>query len=141
MRTDGRGLLDLRRIEFIRGFTKSAAGSVLVRSGETHVLCTASIVPGVPAWREASGAGWLTGEYDMLPASTGQRRERNRTKVDGRTQEIQRLIGRALRAAVDMRQLGQNTIYVDCDVLQADGGTRTAAVNGAYVALCDALRV
>jgi ribonuclease PH len=141
MRSHNRGPLDARPMEFVRGFTRSPAGSVLVRCGETHVLCTASIVPGVPAWRDASGAGWLTGEYDMLPASTGQRRERNRTRVDGRTQEIQRIIGRALRAAVDMRQLGQNTIYVDCDVLQADGGTRTTAVNGAYVALCDALRV
>lgn len=103
------------------------------------MLCTACISVGVPEWRESSGAGWLTGEYDMLPGSTGNRRERNRTKVDGRTQEIQRLIGRSLRAVVDLKKLGQHTIYMDCDVLQADGGTRTASITGAYVALCDAL--
>lgn len=104
------------------------------------VLCTACIADEVPEWREASGAGWVTAEYDMLPGSTGQRRARNRTKVDGRTQEIQRLIGRSLRAVVDMSKLGPRTIYVDCDVLQADGGTRTASVTGAYVALVDAVR-
>jgi len=109
------------------------------RAGGTHVLCTACIEEAVPAWREASGAGWITAEYDMLPGSTGRRRERNRTKVDGRTQEIQRLIGRALRAVADLGRLGPRTIYLDCDVLQADGGTRTAAITGAYVALCDAL--
>ncbi len=124
-------------MEFVRGFTKTAAGSVLVRAGQTHVLCTASIVPGVPEWRESSGAGWVTAEYDMLPGATPQRRERRRT--DGRTQEIQRLIGRSLRAVIDMARLGQHTIYLDCDVLQADGGTRTASITGAYVALRDAV--
>ncbi|MGD8453722.1 MAG: ribonuclease PH [Phycisphaerae bacterium] len=139
MRHDGRQPDELRPVEFLRAFTQVAPGSVLVRAGRTHVLCTASIVDGVDAWREASGAGWVTAEYDMLPGSTPERRRRNRTKVDGRATEIQRLIGRALRAVVDMPKLGQRTIYLDCDVLQADGGTRTAAVNGAYVALVDAL--
>jgi ribonuclease PH len=103
------------------------------------LLCTATIDAATPAWRVASGLGWVTAEYDMLPGSTGSRRPRNRQRVDGRTQEIQRLIGRSLRAAVDMSRMGPNTVYLDCDVLQADGGTRTAAVTGAYVALCDAL--
>lgn len=141
MRRDGRKSDQLRPLEIVRGFTSAAAGSVLIRTGGTHVLCTASIVESVPEWREASGQGWLTGEYDMLPASTGKRRERNRTKVDGRTQEIQRLIGRSLRVVVDMAKMGPRSIYVDCDVLQADGGTRTASITGAYVALCDALKV
>ena len=140
MRNDGRQPDELRPIEFVRRFTDSAPGSVLVRSGKTHVFCTACIEAGVPPWREASGKGWVTAEYEMLPGSTGQRRKRNRTKIDGRTQEIQRLIGRSLRVAVDMAKLGPNTIFIDCDVLQADGGTRTAAINGAYVALCDALQ-
>ncbi|MFH1747914.1 MAG: ribonuclease PH [Planctomycetota bacterium] len=139
MRHDGRTPEQLRPLELIRGFTSTSPGSVLIRSGGTHVLCTASIVESVEHWREDSGAGWVTAEYDILPGATGQRRARNRTRVDGRTQEIQRLIGRALRTAVDMTRLGQRTIYLDCDVLQADGGTRTAAVTGAYVALCDAL--
>jgi ribonuclease PH len=139
MRHDGRQPDELRPVEIIRGFTKAAPGSVLIRAGSTHVLCTACIADEVPEWREASGAGWVTAEYDMLPASTGQRRARNRTKVDGRTQEIQRLIGRSMRTVVDMKKLGQHTIYLDCDVLQADGGTRTASVTGAYVALFDAL--
>ena len=141
MRHDGRKPDELRPVEIIRGFTQASPGSVLIRAGKTHVLCTASIEKEVPKWREDSGKGWITGEYDMLPGSTGERRRRNRTKVDGRTQEIQRLIGRALRAAVDMAKMGPNTIYLDCDVLQADGGTRTASITGAYVALCDALRV
>jgi ribonuclease PH len=139
MRHDGRRPDELRPLEIIRGFTQSAPGSVLIRAGNTHVLCTASIVAGVEAWREPSGAGWVTAEYDMLPSATGQRRPRNRTRVDGRTQEIQRLVGRALRASVDMTKMGQYTIFLDCDVLQADGGTRTTAITGAYVALCDAL--
>ena len=139
MRHDGRTPAVLRPIEIVRGFTQAAPGSVLIRVGQTHVLCTATIDEQVPGWREASGAGWVTAEYDMLPGATGQRRARNRTKIDGRTQEIQRLIGRSLRAAVDMAKLGPRTIYLDCDVLQADGGTRTAAITGAYVALCDAL--
>lgn len=137
MRSNQRRNDEFRSIEFIRGFTKTAAGSVLVRAGQTHVLCTASIVTGVPEWRVASGAGWVTAEYDMLPGATPQRRERRRS--DGRTQEIQRLIGRSLRAITDMSRLGSNTIYLDCDVLQADGGTRTASITGAYIALCDAV--
>ena len=139
MRHDGRKPDELRKVEILRGFTSASPGSVLIRAGNTHVVCTASIEEGVPPWREASGNGWVTAEYDMLPGATGERRQRNRTKVDGRTQEIQRLIGRSLRAAVDMSKMGPNSILLDCDVLQADGGTRTAAVTGAYVALCDAL--
>ncbi len=139
MRRDNRQPDELRPIEILRGFTRVAPGSVLIRGGQTHVLCTASIVDGVPSWREESGLGWVTAEYDMLPGATPERRARNRTRVDGRTQEIQRLIGRSLRAVVDMARLGPRTIYLDCDVLQADGGTRTAAITGAYVALCDAL--
>ncbi|MCG3128112.1 MAG: Ribonuclease PH [Phycisphaerae bacterium] len=140
MRHDGRRPDQLRPIQITRGFARFAPGSVLMRAGNTVVLCNASIEPGVPEWRAASGAGWLTAEYDMLPASTGRRRERNRgAKIDGRTQEIQRLIGRALRAAIDLARLGQHTIYLDCDVIDADGGTRTAGVTGAFVALCDAL--
>jgi len=141
MRADGRENDALRPIEMVRGFTTAAAGSVLIRAGRTHVLCTASIETGVPAWREASGHGWLTAEYDMLPGSTDRRRARSIGRPDGRAQEIQRLIGRSLRRAVDLSRLGPHTIYLDCDVLQADGGTRTAAVTGAYVALCDALAV
>ena len=140
MRHDGRLPEQLRPIEIIRGFTQSAPGSVLIRTGQTHVFCTASIEEGVPSWREASGAGWVTAEYEMLPGSTPERRKRSRVRIDGRTQEIQRLIGRSLRVAVDMARMGPYTIFLDCDVLQADGGTRTTAINGAYVALCDALR-
>ena len=141
-RVDGRKADELRKVELVRGFTESAAGSVLIRVGRTHVLCTASIEEKVPLWREASGLGWVTAEYEMLPASTGQRRQRNREgRIDGRTQEIQRLIGRSLRAVVDMGKLGRRTIWLDCDVLQADGGTRTAGITGAYVALVDAIRV
>ncbi|MBK9119591.1 MAG: ribonuclease PH [Phycisphaerales bacterium] len=132
---------ELRPIEILRGFTRQAAGSVLIRQGGTHVLCTASIEQGLPPWREPSGRGWVTAEYDMLPAATSQRRARNRTKIDGRTQEIQRLIGRSLRAVVDMQALGPRTVILDCDVLQADGGTRTAAITGAWIALADAVRV
>jgi ribonuclease PH len=112
---------------------------VLIKTGRTIVLCTASWQAGVPEWKAGSGSGWVTAEYDMLPAATGDRRPRNRTKVDGRTQEIQRLVGRSLRAVVDMKALGENSILIDCDVLQADGGTRTASITGAYVALCDAV--
>jgi ribonuclease PH len=139
MRHDGRRPDELRPLEIQRGFTQASAGSVLIRAGRTHVLCTASIEEGVPEWRQPSGRGWVTAEYDMLPGSTPQRRPRSRAKVDGRMQEIQRLVGRALRVVVDLAQLGPRTIYLDCDVLQADGGTRTAAITGAYVALCDAL--
>ncbi len=138
MRT-GRRNDELRAVQIVRHYTGSAAGSVLYRAGRTLVLCTASIASGVPAWREASGKGWLTCEYDMLPGSTPERKARSRTKLDGRTHEIQRLIGRSLRVAVDLAALGPHTIHLDCDVLEADGGTRTAAVTGAYVALRDAL--
>ena len=138
-RHNGRKATELRPVEIIRGYTAAPAGSVLIRTGSTMVLCTASWQAGVPEWKKDSGAGWLTAEYDMLPAATGQRRPRNRTKIDGRTQEIQRVIGRSLRSVVDMRVLGENSILIDCDVLQADGGTRTAAITGAYVALCDAV--
>ncbi len=139
MRCDGRRPNELRPLEIVRGFTQAAPGSVLIRAGQTHVLCTASLEDGVPEWREPSGHGWLTAEYDMLPGATSQRRPRSRGKVDGRAQEIQRLIGRALRAVADLTRMGPRTIYLDCDVLQADGGTRTAAITGAYVALCDAV--
>ena len=124
-------------MKITRGYTQNPAGSVLIRAGNTAVLCTASWVKGVPEWRVGQGSGWITAEYDMLPASTSQRRKRNRT--DGRTQEIQRLIGRSLRAIVDLDKLGENSIYVDCDVIQADGGTRTASITGAFIALCDAV--
>ncbi len=130
----------LRKVEIIRGFTKNAPGSVLIRCGRTHVLCTATIENGVPHWKRGQGTGWLTAEYDMLPGSTQRRRARNRFKMDGRTSEIQRLIGRSLRAIVDMEVLGEHSILIDCDVLQADGGTRSASIIGGYVALCDCLR-
>ncbi len=139
-RGDGRSARSLRPLKLRRGFTRHAAGSVLIETGQTRVLCTATLQPGVPPWREPSGLGWVTAEYDMLPTSTGTRRSRNRTTIDGRTQEIQRLIGRCLRSVVDMAALGPNTIIVDCDVLQADGGTRTAGITGGFVALVDAVR-
>ncbi len=136
-RLDGRKPAELRDVKITRGYTSNPAGSVLIRSGDTIVLCTASWAEGVPDWRVGKGSGWLTAEYDMLPASTSQRRKRNRT--DGRTQEIQRLIGRSLRAVVDLDKLGENSIHVDCDVIQADGGTRTASITGAFIALSDAV--
>ena len=140
-RVDGRRADELRLIKMRRGFTKAPAGSVLIKTGRTHVLCTATVEEGVPKWRQDSGLGWVTAEYEMLPSSTGERRARNRGgKIDGRTQEIQRLIGRSLRAGVDMKRLGERTIWLDCDVLQADGGTRTAGITGAYVALAEAVR-
>ena len=139
-RIDGRAAGELRPVKIVRGFTRSAAGSVLIETGRTRVLCTASVEEVVPKWREAQGLGWVTAEYEMLPASTGERKKRSRDgKIDGRTQEIQRLIGRCLRAVVDMKKLGPRTVWIDCDVIEADGGTRTASVNGAYVALCDAV--
>ncbi len=140
MRRDGRRASELRPVEITRGYTENAPGSVLIRTGKTIVLCTACWQAGVPRWREGTGCGWVTAEYDMLPGSTGERRSRNRTRVDGRTQEIQRLIGRSLRAVVDLDSLGENSVLIDCDVLQADGGTRTAGITGAYVALHDAVR-
>lgn len=138
-RTDGRTPSQLRPIEIVRGYTKFAPGSVLIRAGDTVVLCSATTEESVPEWREGKGLGWVTAEYDMLPASTGSRRRRSRSGVDGRATEIQRIIGRVLRSVVDFKALGERSIWLDCDVLQADGGTRTAAITGAYVALCDAV--
>jgi len=129
-----------RPVEITRGYTKNAAGSVLIRTGETVVLCTACWETSVPKWKAGQGSGWITAEYDMLPGATNSRRRRNRSKIDGRTQEIQRLIGRSLRSVADMDVLGENSILIDCDVLQADGGTRTASITGAYVAVCDAIK-
>lgn len=142
-RADGRGVDDLRPVRITRGFTTNPAGSVLVEFGGTRVMCTASVSEGVPRFKRDSGEGWLTAEYAMLPSSTAERmpRESLKGKVKGRTQEISRLIGRSLRAAVDLRALGENTVNIDCDVFQADGGTRTASITGAYVALADALAV
>ncbi|WIM67247.1 ribonuclease PH [Corynebacterium breve] len=142
-RADGRELDQLRAVRITRGFTDNPAGSVLVEFGNTRVMCTASVEEGVPRFKRDSGEGWLTAEYAMLPSATHERmpRESMRGKVKGRTHEISRLVGRALRAAVDLSQLGENTIQLDCDVLQADGGTRTASITGAYVALADAIAV
>lgn len=141
-RSQGRGAGELRRIEFTRGYTRHAEGSVLVAFGETRVLCTASIEERVPGFLRGKGQGWLTAEYGMLPRATGTRSEREsvRGKQGGRTHEIQRLIGRSLRGIVDLQMIGERTIQIDCDVLQADGGTRTASITGAYVALVDAVR-
>jgi ribonuclease PH len=127
----------LRPVTIEPGFVRTASGSALISMGETRVICTASAETGVPRWRAGSGLGWVTAEYGMLPASTGSRKARDVTKgrADGRTVEIQRLIGRSLRGVVDFAALGENSIYLDCDVLQADGGTRTASITGAYVAL------
>jgi ribonuclease PH len=139
-RHDGRDPADLRALSFQRGFTKHAPGSVLASFGETRVLCTAMVTDGVPNFLQGKGRGWLTAEYSMLPSSTNTRKGRDKGgRVDGRSVEIQRLIGRALRAVMDFKQTGERTIWVDCDVLQADGGTRTTAISGAYVALCDLL--
>ncbi|MBB74594.1 MAG: ribonuclease PH [Planctomycetaceae bacterium] len=131
----------LRPIKIRRKFTRSAPGSVLFQAGGTTVLCTASVESRVPEWLEGRGKGWITAEYNMLPGSTSPRKRRDRgTKIDGRTTEIQRLIGRSLRAVADLAALGERQITVDCDVLQADGGTRTASISGALVALVDAIR-
>ncbi len=142
-RPSGRAPNELRTLKFERSFTRHAEGSVLVCFGDTRVLCTASVEGGVPGFLRGSGQGWVTAEYGMLPRATHTRsaREASRGKQSGRTQEIQRLIGRALRAVVDMKALGERTITIDCDVLQADGGTRTAAITGGYVALADAVDV
>lgn len=131
----------LRQVEIIRRYTKHAEGSVLVKFGDTHVLCTASVDEKVPGFLKGKGQGWVTAEYGMLPRSTGSRmdREAARGKQSGRTQEIQRLIGRSLRAIIDLEKLGERSIQIDCDVIQADGGTRTASITGAYVALHDAI--
>jgi ribonuclease PH len=140
MRTDGREPDELRLVEFVRDYTVFAAGSVLVRMGRTVVLCTASVADEVPRWMKNTGRGWVTAEYSMLPGSSPERvdREAARGRQSGRTQEIQRLIGRSLRAVTDLTAMGELQITVDCDVLQADGGTRTASICGAYVALHDA---
>lgn len=142
MRSDGRSAAALRPVELTLDFTENPLGSVLCRMGRTTVLCTVSEQAGVPRWLKGSGQGWITGEYSLLPGSTDQRTEReaSRGRVSGRTQEIQRLIGRSLRAVADLRALGDRTLWVDCDVLQADGGTRTASITGGYVAMALACR-
>ena len=140
IRRDGRKPSDLRPLSFTRRYTKQAPGSVLVSSGDTVVLCTCSVEQTVPEFLEGTGKGWLTAEYAMLPGSTNRRKTRERAgKPDGRGIEIQRLIGRALRTSIRLDKLGERTLHLDCDVLQADGGTRTASINGAYIALMDAL--
>lgn len=140
-RFDGRNYDELRPVRITRNFTKMPEGSVLIQVGETRVLCTASVEEKVPPFQKGSGKGWVTAEYSMLPRATQTRtpREASRGKLSGRTMEIQRLIGRALRSIIDLKKLGERTIWLDCDVLQADGGTRTASITGAYVALTDAI--
>ena len=142
MRRDGRTPGELRPVAITPGFMRSATGSALIEQGGTRVICTASAQEGVPRWMAGKGRGWVTAEYGMLPASTGDRKQRDVSKgrPDGRTVEIQRLIGRSLRAVVDFQALGERTIYLDCDVLEADGGTRCASITGAYVALHQALQ-
>jgi ribonuclease PH len=138
-RSFGRNSSEIRPLSFDPGFTRYAEGSVLVKAGNTHVLCTATIDEGVPSWLKGKGQGWITAEYSMLPRATHTRSKRDREKVSGRTQEIQRLIGRALRSCIDLKALGERQVILDCDVLQADGGTRTASITGACVALRIAL--
>ena len=140
-RSDGRRPDQLRPVTITRGWLDHAEGSVLVEYGKTRVLCAASVTKGVPRWRKGSGLGWVTAEYAMLPRSTNTRSDRESVKgrIGGRTHEISRLVGRSLRSVIDYKALGENTIVLDCDVLQADGGTRTAAITGAYVALADAV--
>jgi len=140
-RVDGRANDELREVIIERNWSEHAEGSALISFGSTRVLCTASFTPGVPRWKVGKGEGWVTAEYAMLPRATHDRNDREsvKGKIGGRTHEISRLIGRTLRAAVDFKALGENTIVIDCDVLQADGGTRTAAITGAYVALVDAI--
>lgn len=142
VRSDGREPEDLRSVEIIRNFIKHAEGSTLITIGDTRVICTASVEESVPSFLRDTGQGWITAEYGMLPRSTLTRssREATRGRLGGRTHEIQRLIGRALRAVVDLKALSERTIWIDCDVIQADGGTRTASITGGFVALCDALR-
>jgi ribonuclease PH len=134
-RSFGRNSSEIRPLSFDPGFTRYAEGSVLVKAGNTHVLCTATIDEGVPPWLKGKGQGWITAEYSMLPRATHTRSRRDREKVSGRTQEIQRLIGRALRSCIDLKALGERQVILDCDVLQADGGTRTTSITGACVAL------
>jgi ribonuclease PH len=140
-RADGRSHDQLREVRFTRGWLEQAEGSVLVEFGRTRILVAASVTEGVPRWRKGSGLGWVTSEYAMLPRATNTRTDREsvRGRIGGRTHEISRLIGRSLRAVIDYKALGENTIVLDCDVLQADGGTRTASITGAYVALADAV--
>jgi ribonuclease PH len=140
-RRDGRGDSDLRPITIQRGFTRGSAGSVLIQAGRTTVLCTASVEESLPPWkaRDLDPTGWVTAEYSMLPGSTSPRKKRERGQIDGRSSEIQRLIGRSLRTVVDMAALGPRTITVDCDVLEADGGTRTLSITGGFIALVDAV--
>jgi ribonuclease PH len=140
-RPSGRSPDALRQVRITRSYTRHAEGAVLIECGDTKVICTASILEKVPPHKKGSGEGWVTAEYGMLPRSTGTRtdREAARGKQSGRTQEIQRLIGRSLRAVVDLKKLGERTVHIDCDVIQADGGTRTASITGAYVALADAV--
>src|SRR5947208_10539652 len=140
-RPDGRQHDELRPVTITRGWLDHAEGSVLIEFGRTRVLCAATVTQGVPRWRAGSGLGWVTAEYAMLPRATHTRSDRESVKgrIGGRTHEISRLVGRSLRACIDYKSLGENTIVIDCDVLQADGGTRTAAITGAYVALSDAV--
>jgi ribonuclease PH len=140
MRVDGRKADELRRIKITKNYLKSAEGSVLIEMGDTKVICTATVDKSVPPFLRGKGVGWVTAEYAMLPRSSAQRISRERSKVGGRTHEIQRLIGRALRSVVDMDALGERTVLIDCDVIQADGGTRTASITGAYIALVEALQ-
>ena len=140
MRPDGRKADELRRIKITKNYIKSAEGSVLIEMGDTRVICTATVEVSVPPFLRGKGIGWVTAEYAMLPRSSAQRISRERNKVGGRTHEIQRLIGRSLRSVVDMDALGERTVLIDCDVIQADGGTRTASITGSYIALVDALR-
>jgi len=141
MREDGRENGELRPVEIVRHFTKFAPGAVLISTGDTRVICTASVEDKVPPFLKNTGRGWVTAEYGMLPGSTPERKQRDaaRGKTDGRSQEIQRLIGRSLRTVIDLSAIGERTIWVDCDVIQADAGTRTASITGAYVALADSL--
>lgn len=140
MRIDNRKNDELRTVKLTRNYIKSAEGSVLIEMGDTRVICTATVENTVPPFLRGKGTGWVTAEYAMLPRSSGQRIQRERNKVGGRTHEIQRLIGRSLRSVVDMKALGERSVLIDCDVIQADGGTRTASITGAYIALVDALR-
>lgn len=142
MRFDGRSNSELRPVKITRNYIKHAEGSVLIEVGDTKVICTASVEERIPPFKKDSGEGWVTAEYDMLPRATGVRNPRDisKLKMNGRSQEIQRLIGRSLRTVVDFKLLGERTITIDCDVIQADGGTRTASITGSYVALADACR-
>ena len=140
MRVDGRRADELRKLKITRNYIKAAEGSVLIEMGDTKVICTATVEDSVPPFLRGKGTGWVTAEYAMLPRSSSQRIARERNKVGGRTHEIQRLIGRSLRSVVDLYSLGERTVLIDCDVIQADGGTRTASITGAYIALVEAIR-